>query len=287
MTDRLRFLIIDGYPEQSRDDLERAGMKLAWRLYAEMLLRHLPDAAYDVLLPSDPGVEAPAAAKLRAYAGILWTGCNLSINDVANPSVAGQIELARDAYEEGVPSFGSCWGVQVAAVAAGGEVKPNPKGREMGIARKIYVTPQGDRHPMLEGKPLVFEGFISHDDMVCQLPPGGVVLAGNDFTPVQALAVTHKRGTFWATQYHPEYDLHEMARLIVAREAKLVALGFFRDHDDLVALVDRMEALAEDPGRKDLRWQLSIDDDVLCEEIRQREFVNWITKLVLPAAGEA
>ena len=280
-----RFLIIDGYPKQSRNDLRAAGMKLAWELYADMLGRHLPGAVYDVLLPSDRGAKMPLAEDLNAYAGIIWTGCNLCINDIENPVVADQIELAKSAFEVGVPGYGSCWGIQIAAVAAGGEVRPNPKGREMGLGRKIHLTPEAYNHPMFDGKPQVFDGFVSHDDMVTRLPPGAILLAGNSFAGVQAMAVTHKQGTFWATQYHCEYDLHEMARLTVAREKKLVAAGFFRGHEDLMDLVGRMEALTAEPDRKDLRWQLGIDDDLLSDSIRQCEFVNWINKLVLPTAG--
>jgi GMP synthase (glutamine-hydrolysing) len=287
MIDSLRFLIIDGYPKQSRDDLQAAGMKLAWKLYADMLLQHQSDAVYDVLLPSDSDAEMPSTRDLNAYNGIIWTGCNLSIYDTENPSVLSQIRLAKDAFEVGVPSFGSCWGIQIAAVAAGGEVEPNPKGREMGLGRKIYLTSEAYDHPMFAGKPRVFEGFISHDDMVTKIPLGGILLAGNSFAGVQALAVTHGKGTFWATQYHCEYNLHEIARLIVAREKKLVAAGFFRGHEDLTDMVDRMEALAKEPSRKDLRWQLAIDDDVLSDSIRQCEFVNWLNKLVLPTAGRS
>jgi len=287
MTTTLQFLIIDGYPQQSRDELQEAGMKLAWELYADMLGQHLRQAIYDVLLPSDPGVDMPSVKDLHRYAGIIWTGCNLTIYDTANPSVSSQIELARNAFEVGVPSYGSCWGIQMAAVAAGGEVEPNPKGREMGLARKIHQTHEAYNHPMFEGKPRVFEGFVSHDDMVTKIPPGGILLAGNNFANVQAIAVKHKNGTFWATQYHPEYDLHEMARLIVAREKKLIAAGFFRGHEDMMNLVDRMETLAKEPSRKDLRWQLAIDDDVLSDQIRQCEFVNWLNKLVLPTAGRS
>ena len=76
-----------------------------------------------------------------------------------------------------------------------------------------------------------------------------------------------------------------MARLIVAREEKLIKAGFFRSHNDMMNLVELMEELAKEPDRKDLRWQLAIDDDVLSDEIRQCEFVNWIKKLVLPTAG--
>ena len=102
---------------------------------------------------------------------------------------------------------------------------------------------------------------------------------------MQALVVTHKKGTFWAIQYHPEYDLHAMARLIVAREELLVKEGFFTGHDDLQSHVDRLEALHKDPGRKDLRWQLAVGDDIIDQGIRQCEVKNWIERLVVPSAG--
>ncbi len=277
-----RFLIIDGYPKQSRDELEQAGMKLAWKLYAEMITAHLPDAASDLWLASDTAQVLPEGRSLDDYAGVLWTGCNLTIYHSDDERVTRQIEFAKEVYDAGLPSFGSCWGLQIAAVAAGGVVEANPKGREMGIARKIRVTEQGRNHPFLSGKPLVFDGFISHVDEVVELPEGATLLAEGFFTRVQALEVRHKKGVFWATQYHPEYDLHEMARLIVAREHKLVPAGFFVDGADLAAYVDRLEALAAEPHRKDLRWQLAIDDDVLDRSVRQQEVANWVEHLVRP-----
>lgn len=281
MPENLKFLIIDGYSRKSRDHLELSGMKLAWKLYADMLVQHLASVEYVVLLPSDQGVEMPSAKELEKYAGIIWTGCDLTIYHADNPSVVKQIALAKDVYEVGIPSFGSCWGIQMAVAAAGGKVEANPKGREMGLARKIHLSEEAAAHPMFEGKPRVFDAFISHDDMITFLPQGAQYLAGNNFTKVQAIAVTHKNGTFWATQYHPEYNLHEMARLIAAREEKLIRMGFFENHDDLLRMVLQMEQLFEDPSRKDLRWQLGIDEDVLDDGIRQCEFVNWLNKLVL------
>jgi len=283
MPPTLRFLIVDGYPKASRDEFDVVGMKHAWRLYAEMLKKHLPGAQFTLWLTSDNPIP-PEGLGPEHYAGILWTGCNLTIYQLDDVRVTRQIEFARKSYEVGTPGFGTCWGIQMAAAAAGGEVRANPRGREMGIARKIRLTAEGLGHPMLEGKPPLFNGFISHLDEVTGLPPGAVVLASNDFTHVQAIEVKHKKGTFWATQYHPEYDLHEMARLIMARAAKLIAEGFFRDQQDLALYVDKLEALAQNPGRKDLRWQLDIDDDVLSDQVRQVEFRNWIDKLVLPRA---
>ncbi len=277
-----RFLIIDGYPKQSRDELERAGMQLAWKLYADMITTHLPEATYDLWLASDTSQVLPEGRSLDEYAGVLWTGCNLTIYHEDDERVTRQIAFAKEAYEVGVPSFGSCWGLQIAAVAAGGVVKANPKGREMGIARKIRVTEAGRSHPFLAGKPLVFDGFISHVDEVVELPEGATLLAEGLFTRVQAIEVRHAKGVFWATQYHPEYDLHEMARLMVAREPKLVPEGFFRNGADLEAHVERLEALAAEPDRKDLRWQLAIDDDILDAKVRQTEVANWVEHLVIP-----
>ncbi len=126
----LRFLVIDGYAKASRDDLDTAGMQYAWKLYGDMVQRNLPGAEYDVLLPSDFGIEMPGEEELKKYSGILWTGCNLSIFDEENSSVRKQIELARLCYEIGIPSFGSCWGLQMSVVAAGGKVAPNPLGKK-------------------------------------------------------------------------------------------------------------------------------------------------------------
>jgi len=282
MSSKLSFLIIDGYAKASRDDLNTAGMQLASKLYSDMLQRNLPEAEYDVLLPSDSGVNMPTEKDLEKYSGILWTGCNLCIFDDRNPSVSKQIELAKLCYEIGIPSFGSCWGLQISVVAAGGKVASNPQGKEMGIARKIKLSREGETHPLFRGKPPVYEAFISHDDIVTEIPEGGIVLAGNDFTPVQALAVTHKKGTFWSVQYHPEYNLYEMACLIIAREAPLIQRGFFTHPDELRGMVDKMKILYKEPDRKDLRWQLVIDDDVLSDNIKECEFRNWIDELVLP-----
>ncbi|MBN1854645.1 MAG: type 1 glutamine amidotransferase [Pirellulales bacterium] len=285
MSAKLRFLIIDGYPKESCDQFREVGMGLASELYRDMLLAWLPEANYDIWMSSDGDTRPPSDAALAGYAGVLWPGCNLTVYHFLDPRVKKHLDLAERAFAAGVPQFGTCWGIQLAVVVAGGEVGPHPLGREMGLGRKIYLTDAGRQHPMYMGKPPVFDGFVSHDDEVKKLPAGATLLASNHYSKVQAVSVTYKKGTFWGLQYHPEYDIHEMARLICAREDKLVGLQFFSDHDDLVAYVDAFEALAKNPQWKPLRWQLGVDDDILAAPVRQREFINWIDKLVLPRAG--
>lgn len=278
----VRFLVIDGYNKVARDELGAGGASEAGTLYRTMLKKCLPGAECDVIHPSDPGESLPQGAALEQYDGIAWTGCSLTVYE-DDPRVTPQIELARAAYESRVPSFGSCWAAQIAVTAAGGVVRANPRGREMGIARKIRLTPEGRGHPLYVGKSGVFDAFISHVDEITHLPAGAVLLASNAFTHIQAVSVTHKGGVFWGLQYHPEYDLHELARLTWCRLDKLQKAGFFKDREAGEKYVGLLETLYQDPSRKDIAWLLGIDEDVTNEDIRLAEVRNWIERLVLPS----
>ena len=278
----LRLLVIDGYRRDGREGLAAAGATTAGMLYERMLLDCHADASVDIVYPADPGSALPRGAALADYDGIAWTGSSLTVYKNEDPAVRPQVEFARAAFEAGVPSFGSCWAAQIAVVAAGGRCAANPRGREMGIARKIVLTDDGRGHPLFFGKPRVFDAFISHEDEITHLPSGALNLAGNAFSMVQAVSVTHKGGVFWAVQYHPEYDLHEIARLTYARIDRLVGMGFFADADAAHDYVNKLESLHQDPSRRDLAWLLGIDDDVMNADVRRTEVRNWIEHLVLP-----
>ena len=216
-----KFLVIDGYRKTGREELAAGGCTPAGELYAQMLNKYHPDSAIDIIYPADPGVTLPPGCDLPSYDGIAWTGSSLTIYH-DEPAVTAQIELAKATFAAGVPSFGSCWAAQVGVVAAGGLCAANPRGREMGIARKVTLTPEGRGHPLYMGKSSVFDAFISHEDEITHLPSGAIKLASNAFSNVQAVSITHKQGIMWAVQYHPEYDLHELARLTYCRIDKLV-----------------------------------------------------------------
>ncbi|HOZ49264.1 MAG TPA: type 1 glutamine amidotransferase [Candidatus Hydrogenedentes bacterium] len=285
MPKKLRFFVLDGYSKESRDQFDRVGMRLAGVLYEDLVKDYLPDAACDIWYSSDPDAPPPPSDDaLKAYDAVIWPGCNLTVYE-DDPRVKKHLELAARAYELGVPQFGSCWGIQIAAYTAGGKVAPHPDGREMGLARYIQVTDAGKNHPMFGGKPPVYCHFVSHDDHIVELPKGALRLAGNYHSAVQAIAVEHKNGVFWATQYHPEYNLHEVARLILARIPRLLKQGFFRDEESARSYSARLDELYADPGRKDLRWRYDIGPDVLDHSIRTCEFRNWLDKIVLPKAG--
>ncbi len=281
MANSPHFLVLDGYSRAGREDLQAGGASTAGALYERMLTEHCPGATVDILYPADPDASLPAGAAIGHYDGIAWTGSSLTVYK-PDREVRAQIEFADAAFAAGVPSFGSCWAAQIAVVAAGGACAAHPRGREMFVARKVSVTPEGRAHPLYTDKKSVFDAWISHDDEITHLPHGAVRLAGNDYTAVQAVSVTYKGGVFWSVQYHPEYDVHEMARLIYCRKQKLTDLGFFSDMTKAQAFVDRLEALHQDPTRKDLVWELGLDDDIINPDIRQAEVRNWINLQVLP-----
>jgi GMP synthase (glutamine-hydrolysing) len=149
------------------------------------------------------------------------------------------------------------------------------------------LTADGRNHPLYEDKPAQFDAFIMHLDEVTRLPEGATLLATNDHTPVQALDVRHPGGgVFWATQYHPEFTLYEMARLLVARKRPLTDEGFFNEEAEVEQLVNKMTSLAQEPGNAALRQELNIGADILDDGIRQAELRNWLHHLVVPHRQE-
>ena len=271
-----RFLIPDGYNKESRARFAEVRMRPAWQLYRDLLVKYIPDAEYDVWLSSDEETpDSYTIEELKQYDGILWPGCNLTVyHDV--PEVKRHIDTCQKGFEAGIPQFGSCWAIQVAAVACGGECGACDKGREMGVGQKVLLNKDGVAHAMYAGKPPVFSHFMSHDDEVKRMPEGGTVLASNGWSKVQSASFKYKNGEMWAVQYHPEYDLNEVARLIEARDEKLIKLGFFKDLAALKDYTGRLDALVAEPDRKDFRWQLGIDEDIMDDGIRELEFANWV-----------
>jgi GMP synthase (glutamine-hydrolysing) len=278
----LTLCVINGYPRANRQVLAEAGVTQADELYLNFLRRYVPAGRFETLYVADLDVGLPAGTALTSYDAFIWTGSNLTIYH-DRPEVTRQIELCRAIFEAGVPQYGSCWGVQMAAVARGGEVRKNPNGREWCIAREITLTEAGRSHPLYTGKPGRFDGFIMHLDEVSRVPEGGTVLATNRHTPVQSLAVRHPDGgEFWATQYHPEYNLYEMARLLIARKKPLTEEGFFREEAEVERYVERLTALSQHPDDTALRQELKIGSDILGSEIREAELRNWLHHLVVP-----
>jgi GMP synthase (glutamine-hydrolysing) len=275
-----RLLVCEGNTAELRAKQVAAGGQIMSDGYADLLRELLPGAVVDICYPADPGTNLPIGG-LEGYDGVAITGSALNVYD-GGPEVTGQIELAREVLKAKTPLFGSCWGLQVVTVAAGGTVRPNPKGREIGIGRRIALTQAGRTHPMYRGKGSVFDAVTVHLDEVEILAPGTTVLAANAQSDVQAAEIVVDGAVAWGTQYHPEFSLGDMAAIVRRYGSRLMREGFFADAAARDHYVADLETLDRNPDDKPLAWRYGMDETVLDRRVRSTEIANWIAHQVLP-----
>jgi GMP synthase (glutamine-hydrolysing) len=278
-----RVLVIDGNVAQVRARQVAALGYDSGVGYARVLHRIEASLQIDIVLAADGAAELPEGVGLDDYDGVTMTGSALNIYH-GGPPVTRQIDLAKAVFAAGIPFFGSCWGLQVAVTAAGGEVHANPQGREFGFARRILLTDAGRGHPLFAGKPAVFEAPTVHRDGIAALPSGAVILANNDFG-VQAAAFTHGRGAFWGVQYHPEYDYVDIAAAAERYGDTLVSEGMFRDRPALDAFAAELRTLQANPSDTTLSWKHALGPAVQTEALRLLEIRNWLQAQVLPRSS--
>jgi len=223
-----RLLLMEGNTAAKCARAHELGVRTSSEIYIEAIAAHYPDIALDVLNGADESAVIPDGRSWADYAGFVVTGSALHAYD-PEFEVTNQIALLVEAAEAGLPIFGSCWGLQIAAVAAGGEVAFNPKGREVGFARKILLNAAGRAHPMFKGKALVFDAPCIHYDEVICLPESATLLASNAHSEIQAAVIPLGRSEVWAVQYHPEFDLRQLVQLYTLYAEDMVAQGFFEE----------------------------------------------------------
>ena len=276
-----RLLVIEGNSPQTLADHIAVGGTAAHKGYSDLLRELMPGAIVDTCHPGDPGATLPEGESLEGYDGIAITGSSLHIYD-GGPSVNRQIDLVRAAMATGTPLFGSCWGLQVITAAAGGSVRKNPKGRELGFGRGIRLTDAGRKHPMYIGKHDVFNAPTVHLDEVETLAPGTTVLATNAMSEVQSAEIRSNGSVAWAVQYHPEYPLRELAAIVRRIGTRLIGEGFFADEHGVQGFAQDLDTLDRDPECKRLSWLHGISRNVLDKRLRTSEVANWIEYQVLP-----
>jgi GMP synthase (glutamine-hydrolysing) len=278
----LRLLVADGNTAADRQRVAATAGETYAESYAKVLRAIAPDADVELCTPAD--ADPQLLRDLDAYDGVAVTGSALNVYK-REPESVRQVDLVRELFHRGVPVFGSCWGLQVAAVAAGGEVAANTRGREVGFARKITLTEAGRAHPMHAQRPAVFDAPAVHGDEVVRLPANTVVTAWNEVSAVQAAEICFGQGVFWGVQYHPEYRLHDVACTLLRYGDRLVDEGFFRTLADLQSYAADLESLEADPTRRDIAWRYGLGRELLAQDERVHEIANWVAQVVRPRAS--
>jgi GMP synthase (glutamine-hydrolysing) len=275
----MRLLVAEGNTYEARCAMADQAGETPSQGYANVLRSIVPEAEIDLCFPADDDPRLPAP--LESYDGVAITGSALNIYKAETASLR-QIDFAGAVFARRIPMFGSCWGLQVGSVAAGGEVARNPRGAEVGFARKVMLNEAGLHHPLHRGRDPVFDAPAMHGDYVVRLPPDATVTAWNAMAEVQGAEIRHAGGVFWGVQYHPEFRLRDLTAILRRAGQSLIDDGLFADRAALDGYAADLDLLGADAARKDLAWRFGLGPDVLEPEKRLCEIANWIAAQVRP-----
>lgn len=141
---------------------------------------------------------------VSGHDALLVLGGSMGANDDASHGwLAPTKELVREAARSELPTLGICLGLQLAAVALGGEVGRNPRGQQLGLVPMGW-TAQAAEDQLVSGLTATTHGVHWNDDIVTDAPEGTIVLAS---APDGELQVARFAPTVWGMQLHPEVDL--------------------------------------------------------------------------------
>ena len=268
-----RFLIVDSEPESAREKKRALDHAPSAESFGQTVLTILPGAFIERVDPTT-AKQGPSGG-LSSYNAVFLSGSPIHFYE-NTAEVQQVIDFMRAVFISQVPAFGSCAGLQIATVAAGGRVGPKTSRHEAGIARLIYQTPQGLVHPLLSGRSPSFDAPAVHSDEVKELPASAVVLARSKETKVQAAEIRFEGGLFWGVQYHPEISLHEVANALLNERQELIDGGFIQARPELNRYVESLNELDRNPNRLDLAWQLGLSAEILDPWQRSIEIRNFI-----------
>ncbi|WP_299348475.1 type 1 glutamine amidotransferase [uncultured Shimia sp.] len=194
--------------------------------------------------------------------GVVYTGSGVDWATNAPEAAPLRAEMERT-FQQNRPVWGSCNGLQLAAVVLGGDVGASPNGFEIGPAKNITRSELGAAHAMMAGRSDGWAVPCVHRDEVQKLPEGATLIAGNPHSPVQAMVYEANGVEFWGTQYHPEMSMADVAASTGGR-------GVFSGGQDLTA------DLAIADTDEDAAQRLGTSTSDLALDTRARELINWL-----------
>ena len=166
--------------------------------YSQLIARALREVGvYCELVPWDIDEAFVRAFKPR---GIILSGSHKSVDDSDAPRIADYI------FELGVPLLGICYGMQAMAHQLGGAVDHISDHCEFGRAYVEVLEPtalfQGIDDTVAESGNAQLDVWMSHGDIVTQVPDGFKLIAKTQSAPIAAIADEARH--FYGVQFHPE-----------------------------------------------------------------------------------
>jgi GMP synthase (glutamine-hydrolysing) len=157
--------------------------------YTQLIARRLRELGVKTVIERGdlPGEAVRAAAPIA----VVLSGGPASVFE------EGALQVDPEVFELGVPVLGICYGMHLMAQQLGGRVRSSQR-REYGLA-ELELVSEGS---VFEGTPRSQPVWMSHGDLVEQMPPGFEVLARTSSTETAAMADPVRR--LVALQFHPE-----------------------------------------------------------------------------------
>ena len=163
-------------------------------LFLKMLAR--PEDRWDVFDVQREAYPSPG----EIYDGVVITGSAATAHE-SEPWIEDLNGKVREAFRDGVKILGVCFGHQAVANALGGRSTVNPAGWEVGLHR-LELAPGFFDLRWARGIGPNLRILQIHRDHVLEPPPGAVVHARTDKTPVQVYSLGER---VFCMQGHPEF----------------------------------------------------------------------------------
>jgi GMP synthase (glutamine-hydrolysing) len=261
----MKLLVVEGNTKEIRKERSAFGIKPYHEMFTEMLFFLEPNAQVDSAFPTEGSSELPSIEQLQSYDGVLITGSSLSVLE-NTPAVICQLDFIDKVFSSGVPIYGSCWGLQVATVVAGGKVAKSNNGLELGVSKPIVLTKEGEKSTYFNRKK-PFEALCIHYDEIKVVPKDAIVLATNRHSKVQALQFKYKNSLFFGVQYHPEFIPSVMARIICFLKDTLILKGHYSDNKKAQEEISVLES-----G--------NLATEIINYKLHTQEIKNWLKSIV-------
>lgn len=158
--------------------------------YNQLIARRVrSEQVYAEIIPYNK--ITPEKIKENGYKGIIFTGGPNSVYDETSP------HYTADILDLGIPILGICYGHQLMAFMAGGEITSAEDSSEYG---KTLVTVE--ENILFNGFPEKSVCWMSHTDYVKTVPKGFKIIAHTEKCPCAAICDENRK--LFGVQFHPE-----------------------------------------------------------------------------------
>ena len=258
-----KILIVEGNLKEENQSFTEGGIKTHTESLKDSIGYFTNDLEIDVVNPSSDKNISEVAKGLEKFDGMIWGGSSLNIyNDTLE--IRRQIEFMRSCQNKIKKILAICWGLQVAATVAGGEVKRCMTGSHRGIAHDIEINSNGLQHPIYKNKNETFNTPAFNFDEVVKLPKNSILLASNPINKVMGVNFKSGVSDIWGIQYHPEITYDKMINLIHFRKDRLLNNKAFVDEQEIN---NHVAMIAEENKKSN-------------KDLRMRELENWLNYLL-------